>query len=197
MFHSDPVGLPGLAVVALGFLAFVVAGLAARRRSEAEAPGNRTRSRQSMLGIAIQGVAFFLATAGPQRVELDPLGAPALAEAVLVALLIAACVGLFVAASRAMGRNWSLVARTRNDHQLVQSGPFARIRHPIYTGLFLMMVALAIAFGHTRQLILATPIYALGTWLRISVEERLLREMFGGRYDAYASRVKRFVPGVL
>lgn len=194
MLVSDPVGLPGLAVVALGFVAFVLAGFKARTRREAEASGGR--SRRSIAGIAVQALGFVCATFGPQRVVLDPLGAPALAEAAVVALLMGACVGLFIASSRAMGRNWSLVARTRDDHQLVQSGPFAHLRHPIYTGLFLMMVGLAIAFGHTRQLLLAIPLFALGTWLRISVEERLLRTMFGTGYDAYAARVKRFVPGV-
>ncbi len=194
MFTSDPVGLPGLAVVALGFLAFALAALAARRRRQPETE-MAARSRRSVLGIAVQAAAFLLATVGPQRVTLDPLGAPALLEAGAVALLYAGYVGLFVSASRAMGRNWSLVARTRQDHELVQSGPFAYLRHPIYTGLFLMMVALAIAFGHARQLLVAVPLYWLGTGLRVR-EERLLRTMFGGAYAAYAARVKRFVPGV-
>lgn len=196
MFRPDPVGWPGLVVVMLGFTAFVIAALAARRRREPES-GDTARSRQSVLGIAIQAVAFFVATVGPQRITLDPLGTPALLEAGAVALLYAGCVGLFVGASRALGRNWSLVARTRQDHQLVQSGPFAHLRHPIYTGLFLMMVALAIAFGHTRQLLLAVPLYWLGTGLRVREEERLLRAMFGPAYDAYATRVKRFIPGLV
>lgn len=195
MLSSDPIGLPGLAVVALGFLAFVVAVISARRRVEAEG-SNATRSRQSVVGIIIQALGFVAATFGPQRVGLDPLGAPALVEAAAVAALIATCVALFIASSQAMGRNWSLVARTRDDHQLVQGGPFAYLRHPIYTGLFLMMVSLAIAFGHTRQLLVAVPLYALGTWLRIAVEEQLLRTKFGSGYDTYAARVKRFVPGL-
>jgi protein-S-isoprenylcysteine O-methyltransferase Ste14 len=95
-----------------------------------------------------------------------------------------------------MGRNWSIVARTREDHELVQSGPFAVMRHPIYTAITLQLIGCAVALGHPGRLIVALPLYALGTWLRISVEERLLHTMFGERYDAYAHRVKRFVPGV-
>ncbi len=45
-------------------------------------------------------------------------------------------------------------------------------------------------------LLIGVPLYALGTWLRIAEEERLLREMFGEDYDRYATRVRRFVPGV-
>lgn len=81
-----------------------------------------------------------------------------------------------------MGANWSIVARTRADHVLVQDGPFAHLRHPIYTGMALFMVALALALGHIRQLLPAAPFFALGTWLRIRSEEDLLRRQFAGAY---------------
>ena len=79
---------------------------------------------------------------------------------------------------------------------LVTAGPFAWIRHPIYTGLFLMLIALAIGLGHVSRLLVAVPLYALGTAIRVQVEERLLRTAFHSAYDEYAGRVKRFVPGV-
>lgn len=191
---NDAVGLPGLAVIAASFLIFAIALLAARTRAGTEERGNTRRSHRSVGGIAVQALAFFVASFGPQHIALDPLGTKALVEAAAVAVLMATAIGLFFAAARAMGRNWSLVARTREDHQLVQTGPFAHLRHPIYTALFLVMVAIAIAFGHTGRLLIAAPLYALGTWLRVSEEERLLRAMFGADHDAYAARVKRFVP---
>lgn len=194
MLAADPIALPGLAAFTLGALAFALAVLTARGGRGGEA--GATRSRASLLGVALQGIGIGIAGFGPQRVTLDPLSAKALAEAATVALLMAAAVALFVWASRTMGRNWSIVARTRADHQLVQDGPFRLIRHPIYTGMALFMVALAIAFGHSRQLMLAVPVFALGTWLRIRIEERMLRALFAADYDAYAGRVKRFVPGV-
>ncbi len=96
-----------------------------------------------------------------------------------------------------MGRNWSIVARTRGDHALVTAGPFAWIRHPIYTAMFLMMIALAIGLGHAARLFIAVPLYALGTAIRVRIEERLLRTAFSSAYEEYANRVKRFIPGVL
>lgn len=128
--------------------------------------------------------------------SLDPMSLKAIVEGLAALLLVLGAVGLFVSSSRTMGKNWSLVARTREDHQLVQTGPFAVVRHPIYVALFLFMVGMAIAYGHTRNLILAVPVYAVATWLRARHEERLLRDRFGADYDAYAARVKRFVPGV-
>lgn len=196
MFDSQPIGLPGLAALVVGFVAFLIALIAARRRRGPRDAGER-RSAWSLVGIAVQCVAFLLAGFGVRAAAmLDPLSATALIEAAIIALLMAATVWLFAWASGTMGRNWSVVARTRSDHELVTTGPFAYLRHPIYTALALLLVALAIAYGNEARLILALPIYALGTWLRIAEEERLLREAFGPAYDTYAARVKRFVPGL-
>ena len=196
MWKNDPVGLPGLAAFAVGGLSFFIALIAARRRAGAEARGNATRSRRSMLGIVVQGFGIVLSGTGGIDVTLDPLGAPALIDGAIVALLMTATTGLFFWASRTMGRNWSIVARTRDDHHLVETGPFAFVRHPIYVALFLLMVAMAIAYGHTSHLVIGIPLFAIGSWLRIGEEERLLHALFGGAYEAYARRVKRFVPGV-
>lgn len=192
---TDPVGLPGLAALALGLLAFAVALIGARARSDPHETGTR-RAPRSILGIVLQGIAIAIVGIGPQRVVLDPLGTAALVEAALVAALMAGSVGLFAWATRAMGRNWSLVARTRDDHALIVTGPFAHVRHPIYSALFLLLPALAIALGHARQLAVTIPLYAFATYLRTAEEERLLRASFGEAYEAYARRVKRFVPGV-
>ena len=197
MWRSDPVGLPGLAVMAVGLLSFFVALAAARRRAGAEASGNATRSRRSMLGIVVQGLAFVAAGMGRIDVTLDPLRALSIVEAMIVLLLMTGAVGLFVWASRTMGRNWSIVARTRDDHRLVETGPFAFVRHPIYVALFLLTIAIAVAYGHLTHLVIGIPLFAIGTWLRIGEEERLLRAMFGRAYEAYARRVKRFVPTIL
>ena len=196
MWHSDPVGLPGLAAMAVGGLSFFAALFAARRRAGAEARGNTTRSRRSMLGIIVQGFGIVVAAIGSIDVTLDPLGTTALTEAAVVAVMMAGTTGLFFWASRTMGRNWSIVARTRDDHRLIETGPFAFIRHPIYLALFLLMIAMAIAYGHATHLVIGVPLFAIGSWLRIGEEERLLRAMFGATYEDYARRVKRFVPGL-
>ena len=193
---GDPIGLPGLAVLAASSFLFLVALAAARMRAGSEARGNTTRSARSMAGIGVQAFAIGLAGFGRQNVSLDPLSVKALIEASACAALMAAAIGLFWWASATMGRNWSLVARTREDHQLVQTGPFAHIRHPIYTALFLTMIAIAIGCGHAAHLWFSVPLYALGTSLRIAEEERLLYARFGNAHDAYAARVKRFVPGL-
>jgi protein-S-isoprenylcysteine O-methyltransferase Ste14 len=139
---------------------------------------------------------FFATGFGPVRAILAPTGAAALAEAFAVAALLAAAVLLFAAAAGAMGSNWSLIARTRADHQLVTNGVFARLRHPIYLAMTLFLLALAIGLGHEANLLAGAPCFALGTWIRVREEEKLLRAQFAAAYDDYAARVKRFVPGL-
>lgn len=193
----DPVGLPGLAALAAGFLAFFTALLLARRRGvKAPASADSGRRNASIPWIVLQGVGIGAAGFGPIAVALDPLSGKALIEGAAVLLLMGGAVWLFDAASRTMGRNWALVARTRDDGSLVQSGPFAVVRNPIYVALGCFMVAMAIAYGHTANLVVAVPLFALGTWMRVAHEEVVLRAAFGPAYDDYARRVKRFIPGL-
>lgn len=195
VFSAQPVGWPGLAALAVGGLCFFAALLKTRLGAGASGAAART-SRLSVLGIALQMAGFFAAGFGPVEVRLAPSSAASLAEAVAVAALLAASVLLFAAAAGAMGANWSLIARTRADHQLVTNGVFARIRHPIYLAMTLFLLALAIGLGHESNLLVAAPLYALGTWIRVREEEILLRAQFGAAYDDYAAGVSRFVPGL-
>lgn len=196
-FPTDPVGLPGLAALAIGLLAFLLALLAARRRGSRHAKSAiATRNRASWIWVAVQGIGMGCTGFGPVRVTLDPLSALALANAVAVLVLVAGSARLFDVSSRTMGRNWALVARTRQDGQLVQSGPFAVIRNPIYVALFGVLLGMAMAWGHMRNLIVAVPVFALGTGMRVRHEEAVLRATFGAAYGDYARRVRRFVPGV-
>ena len=196
-FPNEPVGLPGIATIMLGFLAFLAALLAARARVARlpAAPVSQT-APVTRLWIVVQGLGIGIAGFGPVRVELAALSGAAIVEAAMVAALMLGAVALFDASSRAMGKNWAIVAQTRSDHVLVQSGPFRWVRNPIYIALGLFMLAMAAAFGHWRNLVVGVPLYALGTWMRVVREEELLRAQFGAVYDAYAARVKRFVPGI-
>lgn len=93
-----------------------------------------------------------------------------------------------------MGRNWSVVARMRSDHELVRTGPFAVVRHPIYLALFLYMLSFAIGFGHFAQLLIAVPFYWVGTIIRIREEEKLLRAQFGEDHARYVREVPAIIP---
>jgi protein-S-isoprenylcysteine O-methyltransferase Ste14 len=147
--------------------------------------------------VFIQMLAFFSASFGGIHIALDTTSPLALGEGAAVALLMLLALGLFTSAARAMGANWSIVARMREGHELVTAGVFSHLRHPIYTAMGSFLVAMVIAFGHPYALIVALPLFALGTGIRVHEEEKLLRGEFGAAYDDYAARVKRFLPGVI
>ncbi|MDB5711693.1 MAG: isoprenylcysteine carboxylmethyltransferase family protein [Sphingomonas bacterium] len=197
IFQTHPVGWPSAVAFVLGMLVFFSTLIMARLRANKNPKvGNAGQANITWLWIAVQGVGIGLAGMGRVDILTTTPTLAMIVRALVVLALMLAAVWLFDSSSRTMGKNWSLVARTRSDHVLVQTGPFALVRHPIYVALFLFMVAMAIAYGHTRNLLIGIPVFAFGTWMRIRHEERLLGEMFGGEYDAYAARVKRFVPGV-
>ena len=188
----SPVG-PIILFAALGL--FLLLMVFAGKREAGESGSHR--SARSIVGIVIQMLGFVAVAAGPIDMALAPTAPAAIGQAGVVVLLTAFTCGVFAASKRALGRNWSLVARTRSDHELVTWGPFAYVRHPIYSALFAWLLAMAVAFGHYRGLILGAPLYWIGTTLRIVEEEKLLRARFGLAYDAYAVRVKRFLPGIV
>jgi len=196
LFQPQPVGLPGLAAMIAGGLLFFISLIRTRIGTSGDGPA-AARSGLSKWGIFIQTLAFFAAGLGTVAVRLAPASAKALLEGLIVAALMLLAVLLFTAAARAMGANWSIVARMREGHELVTGGVFARLRHPIYTAMGAFLVAMAIAFGHLGNLLVALPLFAIGTGVRVREEERLLRAEFGAAYDAYAARVKRFVPGII
>ncbi len=80
------------------------------------------------------------------------------------------------------------------DHRVVDTGPFAIVRHPIYTGFILAALSMAIARG-TSLSFLGLALIVLGFWLKARLEERFLRAELGpDAYDAYAGRVPMLVP---
>ncbi len=196
LWHGQAVDLITLTVFIVGALGFFGAVLVTRLRTSGPGKADK-RSSSSIIGVVVQGIGMALAGGPPKMVggAFWPPTAPL--RTLAVAALMAACAALFVWAARTMGENWAIVARTRRDHQLVTSGPFALVRNPIYVALALFMFGLSVATGHVPALLKAAPVFVIGTLIRTSEEERMLRAHFGPAYDDYAARVKRFVPGVV
>lgn len=192
MFRPDPISWLQFAIFWIIVFAGAIALLgAARARDEGK---SAKKSKTSAVGILIQCIGFVSCAIGPVRVVL-PWNAPlSLISAIGVALFGGGAIAIFVAATRAMGKNWSVVARMRSDHELVRTGPFAIVRHPIYFALFLYMLSLAVAFGHSTQLLLAVPLYCAGTIVRVREEEKLLRAQFGEDHARYVREVPAFIP---
>jgi protein-S-isoprenylcysteine O-methyltransferase Ste14 len=94
-----------------------------------------------------------------------------------------------------IGRNWGSPATRKTDTQLVTGGPYGLIRHPIYSGVLLMMIGTAIGLTPLWWLVAA----AAGTYFIRSAhaEERFMAERFPDEYPAYRTRTKMLVPFLL
>ena len=179
------------------FVALSVLFLALLTRALFGQPGGEAGARKdgrSRLGIILQAVGIALASFGPVLATRPPLDPVSIAGTLAVLLLMGGAIGLFAASSRALGRNWSIVARTRSDHELVRHGPYALVRHPIYLGLMLFMLALAVALGHYWSLVAAIPLYWAGTLIRTRIEDRLLEASFGDTFRDYARSTPALIP---
>ena len=97
-------------------------------------------------------------------------------------------------AAGTLGRHFDLEVEIHEGHEVVDRGPFAIVRHPVYLGLAVHMIGACLATGNWL-LILGTLFVTIpAVYLRASVEEQLLRAQLGPAYDAYARRVPMLVP---
>jgi protein-S-isoprenylcysteine O-methyltransferase Ste14 len=118
-----------------------------------------------------------------------------LLPAIGLALTVAG-LGLAVWARLTLGGNWSSRVAFKEDHHLVVHGPYARVRHPIYSALLLMFLGSALAAG-TLGALVGLPLLVLGIWLKLRREEELMACHFPQDYAAYRSRVSALIPGIL
>jgi len=110
------------------------------------------------------------------------------------AALITALGLLFTVWARVhLGRNWSGTVTIKQEHELITSGPYAIVRHPIYTGLIVGFIGSAMARGEWRG-VLAVFVAWAALWRKLRLEERWMVERFGERYTAYCRRVPALVP---
>lgn len=91
-----------------------------------------------------------------------------------------------------LGRLWSGGVVLREDHRVVDSGPYALVRHPIYAGLFAAVIAMAMVRA-TPLALVGAPLFVLGFTLKARVEERFMEEALPG-YADYRRRVGMIVP---
>jgi protein-S-isoprenylcysteine O-methyltransferase Ste14 len=92
-----------------------------------------------------------------------------------------------------IGRNWSGTVTIKDQHELIQRGPYSLVRHPIYTGLLLAFLGTALVHGEVSGLI-GFLLLVLGFGFKLRMEETFMVQQFGSTYLDYKHRVKALVP---
>jgi protein-S-isoprenylcysteine O-methyltransferase Ste14 len=195
---NTPLDALSAIVFAIVFLCWMIFAIAfILRRKPNQATTERKRARASILGIILQALSFAIIWSAPRQMftQITSLSEPL--EVALAALTVALAVGsvwITASAVRTLGKEWSLTARVVEDHRLITSGPYRFVRHPIYTGMFGLLIATGLAYSHWIAFFVAIAIFTTGTIIRVRSEEKLLRETFGHQYDLYARRVPMILP---
>jgi protein-S-isoprenylcysteine O-methyltransferase Ste14 len=103
--------------------------------------------------------------------------------------------GLAFWARSRLGTNWGMPMSQKENPELVTSGPYAYVRHPIYSGILLAMIGSAVG----ESLVWVLPFVLSGIYLLYSArnEERLMIEQFPNQYPSYMRRTKMLIPFVL
>jgi protein-S-isoprenylcysteine O-methyltransferase Ste14 len=105
-------------------------------------------------------------------------------------------VGFAIWARLALGTNWAgMIMTVKQGHELVQTGPYAIVRHPIYAGLLLGMAGTALTMG-TLSCYLGLLAGLVALMIRVGIEEKLMHARFDATHDAYRGRTKKLIPFV-
>lgn len=160
---------------------------------------NRIKGREPVRGrlldlVLLFGGYFLLFSQapflGPLELHFLPIRTPLQVAGVVLAWVGAPLV-LWSRAS--LGRYWSGTVALKHDHQLIQSGPYRRVRHPLYTGLILAASGWCLCITTWSSLLGVLSLFACFE-RRAHKEDALMASEFGAQFEAYRSRTGRLIP---
>ncbi|HEY7307157.1 MAG TPA: isoprenylcysteine carboxylmethyltransferase family protein [Bryobacteraceae bacterium] len=186
----DPYRIIGWAWTTVAIV-WLAASFTSKRTVRRQAPGSRLL--QLLLGAF---AALLILGKGPWKVALSrQIVSQSLPAADLGLILTLVGLAFALWARFVLGRNWSGTVTIKRDHELVRSGPYAIVRHPIYSGFLLALLGTAIARGNLGAFA-GFAVAALTLRLKATSEESFMVEQFGPQYALYKRNVKALVPFV-
>jgi len=111
-------------------------------------------------------------------------------------ILILCGSALFIWARRVLGNYYSGHVSVVDGQPLVQNGPYRFIRHPAYAGYMLIALGVTLGYSSLAGLVIIPVLLLPSVIYRLSVEDKLLAEHFGGQFKKYADKVARLIPGI-
>ena len=151
---------------------------------------NVTVAGPTRWGLVLECLAILLASIFKLP---SPPGPGRILPAVAIAALSIVCAWQAVTH---LGRQFRVQAGLYDDHELVRTGPYAVVRHPIYASLLGMLAATLLLIGPWEIAPISLALFILGTEIRVRTEDRLLESRFGETFRAYRRQVSAYVPFV-
>jgi protein-S-isoprenylcysteine O-methyltransferase Ste14 len=112
-----------------------------------------------------------------------------------VSVLFFALAGFFSwSGARALGRYWRIDAGLSADHELVRSGVYRVVRHPIYASMLCVLLGTGFMFTPLPMLLVAVLVFIIGTEIRVRIEDGLLASRFGAEFRQYQQSVPAYIP---
>ncbi len=158
--------------------------------------GRRASARvdpRARWGILLEMIAFALVYVHGPRAWAAPVEPWRAAIGAVFALL---GIALVWGAVGNLGKQWRFDAGLNADHELVMTGAYRIVRHPIYSSMLWMMLMVIAWLGTLPAWPIALVVFVAGTEVRVRVEDALLRERFGDRFTAWQSTVSAYIPFV-
>jgi len=149
-----------------------------------------TVSGPTRIGLALESLGIFLAFIIHRPGDAPP---PLAAQAVAVVLGTASAVMAWQAV-RHLGRQFRLHAGLYHDHELVRTGPYSLVRHPIYSSLLGMLVCSMLILTPWQWVPIPLALFIAGTEIRVRSEDALLASRFGAEFNSYRSAVPAYIP---
>ena len=176
------------AVLGVCWIAWLLAFVRPRNRAAGhkkavQAPASRWGILLVMLGFACEW-AF-----------VQPAGFEKSAASLIASMIFGPpSVALAWAATRHLDKQWRFEAALSEDHELIKTGPYRWLRHPIYASLLGMLLEVGLAKAWWPLLIAGVAFYIVGTEIRIRAEEGLLAARFGEEFTEYKRSARAYVP---
>jgi protein-S-isoprenylcysteine O-methyltransferase Ste14 len=169
------------------------------RAGERVMPDRQAIEREGRVMFAVRVLMFFLLLAWLVLYALNPswmgvLSVPFPGWLRWVGFTLGlASLGLWGWTQVALGKEWSPQLQLREEHHLVATGPYTRIRHPLYTAMLGYGTSIALVTANWVFVVLAVAVIA-GLFARVPTEEQMMIQEFGEEYKAYMQRTGRFFP---
>ena len=144
-------------------------------------------------GIVLQVVGYWLLILPARTIWLEPIPPWRFCGGIAAGLL---AIVLASAGIRHLGKQWRIKAALSEDHELITSGPYKVVRHPIYASMLAMFIAAVFLLGRLPWWPIGFAVFLAGIETRIHIEDALLRNRFGARFEEWSKAVPAYLPGL-